>query len=150
MAESSLFKTQQFIILKSMCWIYIRLLTIYFFKNFFLNIRFFFNLFDLFLAVLGLHCCAQAFSSCRERGLLFVAVCGLLIAVASLVAEHGLQARGLQQLWLAGSRAQAQWLWRAGLVAPRHVGSSRTRARTRVSCIGRRILNHCATREALF
>ena len=35
-----------------------------------------------------------------------------------------------------------------GLVAPRHVGSSRTRAQTRVSCIGRRILDHCATREA--
>ena len=35
-----------------------------------------------------------------------------------------------------------------GLVAPRHVGSSRTRARTRVPCVGRRILNHCATREA--
>ena len=34
-----------------------------------------------------------------------------------------------------------------GLVAPRHVGSSWTRARTRVPCIGRRILNHCATRE---
>ena len=33
-------------------------------------------------------------------------------------------------------------------VAPRHVGSSQTRARTRVSCIGRQILNHCATREA--
>ena len=30
------------------------------------------------------------FSSCSERGLLFVAVRGLLIAVASLVAEHGL------------------------------------------------------------
>ena len=30
------------------------------------------------------------FSSCGERGLLFVAVRGLLIAVASLVAEHGL------------------------------------------------------------
>ena len=44
----------------------------------------------LFLAVLGLHCCAWAFSSCGERGLLFVAVRGLLIAVASLVAEHGL------------------------------------------------------------
>ena len=28
------------------------------------------------------------------------------------------------------------------------MGSSRTRARTRVPCIGRRILNHCATREA--
>ena len=32
------------------------------------------------------------------------------------------------------------------LAAPRHVGSSRTRARTRVPCIGRQILNHCATR----
>ena len=40
-----------------------------------------------FLAVLGLCCCAQAFSSCSERGLLFVVVYGLLIAVASLVAQ---------------------------------------------------------------
>ena len=44
----------------------------------------------LFLAALGLCCCVQAFSSCSERGLLFVAVRGLLTAVASLVAEHGL------------------------------------------------------------
>ena len=44
----------------------------------------------LFLAELGLCCCAWAFSSCGERGLLFVTVCGLLIAVASLVAEHRL------------------------------------------------------------
>ena len=42
------------------------------------------------LAVLGFRCCARAFSSCSERGLLFVAVRGLLIVVASLVAEHGL------------------------------------------------------------
>ena len=34
-----------------------------------------------------------------------------------------------------------------GLVAPRHVGSSRTRAPTHVPCIGRQILNHCTTRE---
>ena len=34
--------------------------------------------------------CAWAFSSCGEQGLLFVAVRGLLIAVASLVVEHGL------------------------------------------------------------
>ena len=45
-----------------------------------------------------------------------------------LVVEHRLQARRLQQLWLTGSRAQAQWLWHTGLVAPWHVGSSRTRA----------------------
>ena len=44
----------------------------------------------LFLAVLSLRCCAQAFSSCGERGLLFVAVHRLLIVVASLAAEHGL------------------------------------------------------------
>ena len=39
-------------------------------------------------------------------------------------------------------------MWLTGRVAPRHVGSSQTRARTRVLCIGRQILNHCATREA--
>ena len=53
---------------------------------FFLNYLFFIY---LFLAALGLRYCARAFSSCGERGLLFVAVHGLLIAVASLV-EHGL------------------------------------------------------------
>ena len=52
-----------------------------------------------------------------------------------------------QQLWLAGSRAQAQQLWCMGLDAPWHVGSSRTRDQTRVPCVGRRILNHCTTRE---
>ena len=44
--------------------------------------------------------------------------------------------------------AQAQQLWLTGLVALQHVGSSRTGARPRVPCIGRRILNRCATREA--
>ena len=46
--------------------------------------------FYLFLAALGLRCCARAFSSCGEWGLLLVAVCGLLIVVASLVVEHRL------------------------------------------------------------
>ena len=44
------------------------------------------------MAALGLRCCAQAFSSCGERGLHFVAVCGLLIVVASLCC--GAQALG--------------------------------------------------------
>ena len=44
----------------------------------------------LFMAALGLRCWVRAFSSCGEQGLLFVAVRGLLIAVASPVAEHGL------------------------------------------------------------
>ena len=68
----------------------------------------------LFLAVLGLCCFMRAFSSCSERGLLFLVVRGLLIAVASLVAEHGLQARGLQQLWLAGSVVVARGLSSCG------------------------------------
>ena len=58
------------------------------------NVLFLFYLFVyfiyLFLAALGLRCCSQAFSSCRDQGLLFVALRGLLIAVASLVVEHGL------------------------------------------------------------
>ena len=44
----------------------------------------------LFMAALGLCCCVRAFSSCSERGLLVVAVHGLLIVVASLVVEHRL------------------------------------------------------------
>ena len=48
-----------------------------------------FFFFYLFLAALGLSCCTQAFSSCSERGLLFIAVRRLLIAVASPV-ERGL------------------------------------------------------------
>ena len=36
------------------------------------------------MAALGLRCCARAFSSCSERGLLFVAVLRLLIVVASV------------------------------------------------------------------
>ena len=44
------------------------------------------------MAALGLRCCMQASSSCGERGLLFVVLRGLLIAVTSLavVVEHGL------------------------------------------------------------
>ena len=68
---------------------------VFFVCLFFRNTSFFFlflkNKFVyLFLAALGLRFCAWAFSSCVERGLFFVAVHGLLIAVASLVAEHGL------------------------------------------------------------
>ena len=45
--------------------------------------------------------------------------------------------------------AQAQQLWLTGPAAPRHAGSSQTRARTRAPCTSRQTLNHCATREAL-
>ena len=64
----------------------------------------FLNLFIyLFLAVLGLRFCARAFSSCRERGPLFIAVRGPLTIAASLVAEHRLQTRRPSS---CGARAQ--------------------------------------------
>ena len=44
--------------------------------------------------------------------------------------------------------AQAQWLWPTGSVALQHAGSSWTWDWTRVSCIGRWILYHWATKEA--
>ena len=53
-----------------------------------------FILFFLFLAALGLRCCTWAFSSCGERGLLFVVVRGLLTEVASLCC--GARALGAQ------------------------------------------------------
>ena len=55
-----------------------------------------------FLAVLGLHFCARAFSSCGKWGPLFIAVRGPLTTAASLVAEHRLQTRRLSS---CGSRA---------------------------------------------
>ena len=70
----------------------------------------------LFLVALGLCCCTGTSSSCGERGLLFIAVRGLLIAGASLV-QHGLQARGLSscvlqtlERRLSSCGAQAQLL----------------------------------------
>ena len=87
------------------------------------------------MAVLGLRFCARAFSSCGKWGPLFIAMRGPLTIAAS---GCGAQAPD----------AQAQQFWLTGLVAPWHVGSSQTRARTRVPCIGRQTLNHCATTEA--
>ena len=123
------------------------------------SLFFFLSLFIyLFLTALGL-CCfgvalVQAFSSCGKWGLLFVAVRGLLIVVASLATEHRLQGSrasivAAHGLFTCGSRARAQQLWRSGLVVPQHVESSWTRDHTCVPCIGRQILIHCATREVL-
>ena len=54
------------------------------------------------MGVLGLRFCVRAFSSCSERGPLFIAVRRPLIIVASLVAERRLQTHRLSS---CGSRA---------------------------------------------
>ena len=79
------------------------------------------------LAVLSLHCCIWAFSSCSEWGLLFIAVLRFLIAVASLVAAQGLQS--------------------TNSVATQPVRCSWTKDQTHVPCTGRQILNHWTIRE---
>ena len=91
----------------------------------------------------------------------FVAVCGLSLVVASRSYSSlwcvGFSLQWPLLSWSTGSRhagfsscgSRAQYLWHTGLVAPQHVGFSQTRVRTRVPCIGRQILNHCGTREAL-
>ena len=50
---------------------------------------YFIYLFNLFLAALALPCCMRAFSSCGERGLLLVAVRGLLIACGAWASHCG-------------------------------------------------------------
>ena len=106
------------------------------FLFFFLIISTFNYYLFIYWAVLGLRLCVRASSSCGKRGPLFIAVRGPL------------NYRGLSCCGAQAPDAQAQQLWLTGLVAPRPVGSSQTRARTRVPCISRQILNHCATREA--
>ena len=111
-------------------------------------IFFFFWLRWVFVAArrLSLVAASEGYSSLRCTGFSLLWLL-LLQSTGSRCAGFSSCGMRAQQLWLAGSRAQAQQLWRKGFVAPRHVGSSRTRARTRVPCIGRWILNHCATRE---
>ena len=71
----------------------------FYFFYFFKKILYFIYLFS---AVLGLHFCARAFSSCGKREPLFIAVRGPLTIAASLVAEHRLQTHRLSS---CGSRA---------------------------------------------
>ena len=64
---------------------------------------FFKKLIYLFLAVLGLHRCTRAFSSCGEQGLLFVAVRGLSScgtqAVERTLSSCGTWAWLLHSMW---------------------------------------------------
>ena len=82
----------------------------------------------------------------------FIAAWGLsLVAVSGATLHCGAQASRCGGFSCCGARAlgmRASVVVHVGLVAAQHVGSSWTRARTRVPCIGRQIFNHCTTREA--
>ena len=86
--------------------------------------------------MLGLRFCTRAFSSCGERGPLFIAVRGPLTIAASLVAEHRLQTRRLSSCGLRAQSLRGMWdLPRPGLepMSPALAG---------------RLSITCATREA--
>ena len=73
----------------------------------------------------------------------------LVAGIRDYSAVAGFWLRWLLLFWSTGSRAhRLQGLQHTGLVALQHVGSSWTRGRTHVPCIGRRILNPWTTKEA--
>ena len=89
-------------------------------------------------AVLGLCGCKQTFFTCNKWRLFSSCSEWASHVVASLAVDY--------RLW----SARAQYLWCMGFDAPWHVGSSQTRDRTCVPCIGKQILNYWTIREALF
>ena len=117
-----------------------------FFHQYFLKIIFFylFIYFGCFgpLLLLGL------FSSYGEQGLLsscsgWVSHCSGI----SCVGAGGLRHMGpVAATWVLQSPGSI--VVALGLVAPRHVGSFQIRNQTRISCVGRQIPHHWATREA--
>ena len=66
----------------------------------------------LFLAVLGLHCCARALSSCGERGLFFLGVCWFLLlwSRGSRCVGFGSCGSGALECRLNSCGARAQFL----------------------------------------
>ena len=85
----------------------------------------------------------QAFSSCSEWELFFVVVSGLLIAVASLVAEQGSRCVGFSSCGM-----RAHYLWCRALVAQQHVGCSRTRDRTHARALAGGFLTTAPPRKS--
>ena len=80
----------------------LRIVEFFLFVFFLKEFLYFYLFIYLFMAVLGLHFCARASSSCGERGPLFIAVRRPLTIAASLVAEHRLQTHRLSS---CGSQA---------------------------------------------
>lgn len=82
------------------------------------------------LSCLSISLPCAAFSSCGKRGWSSLQCISFSLQWLLSVQSTGPTAHGLQQLRLAGSRAQAQQLWCTGLVALSQVEYSWTRNRT--------------------
>ena len=104
----------------------------------------------LLLTPLGFCSCMwlSLVAASRDWGGAWAPCCGLSCCWAWTLGYVGFSSWGMwvQKLQLLGSRAQAQQLWHAGLVALQHVGSSWVRDRAHVSYMSMWIL--WTTREA--
>ena len=74
---------------------------------------------------------------------------GFLLPWFLLLWSTGCRCEGFGSCSLQNLEHSLSKLWQTGLVAPQHAESSQTKDLARVSCIGSRILIHCATREVL-
>ena len=110
-----------------------------FLKNW-ICLAYFFKLYLLIFGHAGSWLPHRLFSSCGDQGLLSScnvqpSHCGGLSCLRAQALRHaGFSSCGSQ------APEQSRQLWCIDLVAPGHVGSSRIRDQTRVSCIGRQIL----------
>ena len=106
---------------------------------------FFFKWFHLFIFGCAGSWLLHRVSLVAELGLPSSCDHGLLITRAFLTVEQW----ALGHSGFSSCSIRAQQLWCTGSADPQHVGSSWIRDRTHVSCIGRQILYHWTTREAL-
>ena len=111
-------------------------------KDYYKWLVFFLNFLIIYLFIIFIFGCVGSSFLCE--GFLQLQQAGATLHRGARASHY----RGLSCCGAQAPDAPAQQLWLTGLVAPRHVGSSQTRARTHVPCIGRQILNHSATREA--
>ena len=92
--------------------------------------------------MLGLCCCTGFSLVAVNGGYSLVAVPGLLITLASLVKEHGLQGAQASAVVAPGLQSTGSVVVVHGLSCPWHVESSRIRDRNHLSCAGRWVLYH--------
>ena len=85
---------------------------------------------------MGLHCCSWVSLVASSWG-----------SSSLWCTDFSLRSTGSRLSGFSSCGMQAQQLWLVVLVALRPVESPQTRDQTGVRCIGRRIFNHCATRE---
>ena len=116
------------------------------------QVFFFFLIIYLFiLAVLGLHCFEGSSQAEVSGGYSSLRCLDFLLQWLLLLQSTGYRARRLHSPGSSGVSVPPPECrlgsCGAGSAALQHVGSSRTRNRTCVSCIGRRTLHHWATRE---